>query len=126
MIDWRRGGWTGSLNRWVRREVREQLRDNVAARRARYGLAHRAFRRFFSIGRFVALYLIIDIAIVAAEALTAWHVPGWLSLPSPAARCVEGHRRQRCKSVLILSLGLAQGALLLRIVPTPTFLSDFF
>jgi hypothetical protein len=48
---------------------------------ARYGLAHRAFRRFFSIGtlgRFVALYLIIDIAIVAAEALTAWYVPGWL------------------------------------------------
>ena len=38
MIDWRRGGWTGSLSRWVRREVDEQLRDNPVARRVRYGL----------------------------------------------------------------------------------------
>jgi hypothetical protein len=81
MIDWQRGGWTGSLNRWVRREVREQLSDNRAARRVRYSLVHRALRRFFSIGtfgNFAGLYLLVALAFVAAEALSAWLVPDWL------------------------------------------------
>jgi hypothetical protein len=83
MIDWRRGSWTGSLNKWVRREIRQQLRDNLVARRARYGLVHRAFRRFFSIGtfgRFVSLYLIVDLAFLAVETLTVRYAPGWLPL----------------------------------------------
>src|SRR5260370_38480059 len=83
MIGWQRGGWSGRLNRWVRREVREQLRDNLVARRARYGLVHRAFRHFFSIrtfGKFVGLYLIVDLAFLAVETLTVRYAPGWLPL----------------------------------------------
>lgn len=81
MIDWKRGGWAGSVNRWVRREVREQLRENVAARRSRYGLVDRALHRFFAIGafgRFVAGYVAINLAFVVAEAVAAWLVPSWL------------------------------------------------
>ena len=92
MIDWGKGGWTGSVNRWVRREVREQLRDNPAARRARYNLGHRTFRRFFSIGtfgRFVGIYLLIDLLFVAAEALSTSLVlsglPSWTASGSPPA-----------------------------------------
>lgn len=81
MIDWRRGGWTGSLNRWVRREVSEQLHENTAARRVRYGLAHRTLRRLFgfgTFGRFIAAYMAVNVTVVAAEALSAWLIPEWL------------------------------------------------
>ncbi|MBC2664229.1 hypothetical protein H7F51_01715 [Novosphingobium flavum] len=81
MIDWRRGGWTGSINRWVRREVTEQLRENPVARRARYGLAHSALRRFFgsgSFGRFIIVYAAVNLTAVVAEALGAWLIPAWL------------------------------------------------
>jgi hypothetical protein len=81
MIDWKRGGWTGSINSWVRREVREQFRGNPTARRVRYSWAHRAFRRFFSIGtfgKFVGLYLVANLTFVVTEAISALLVPGWL------------------------------------------------
>src|SRR4051794_32140193 len=81
MINWRRGGWTGSLNKWVRREVREQLRDNPIARRARLPATHRALRGFFSIGhfsRFLLIYLGLEILILAAETVASWRVPAWL------------------------------------------------
>ena len=86
MIDWRRGGWTGSVNRWVRREVTEQLRENAVACRVRYGLAHRAVRRFVgsgTFGRFILAYMAVNVALVAAEALSAWLVPA--SLPAWSA-----------------------------------------
>jgi hypothetical protein len=44
MIDWRRGSWTGSLNRWVRREVREHMSSNAAAKRSRYSFPLRVLR----------------------------------------------------------------------------------
>ena len=81
MIDWRRGGWTGSLNGWVRREVSEQLRGNPVARRVRYSVAQRTLRRFFGSGtfeRFIGAYIIVNIAVISAEALSAWFVPEWL------------------------------------------------
>src|SRR4051812_5089900 len=81
MIDWQLGGWTGSVNKWVRREVREQLRANPAVCRVRYSLAHRALRRVFSIGAFgffIGVYLLIDVMFVVAEALSAWLVPSLL------------------------------------------------
>ena len=92
MIEWRRGGWSGSINRWVRREVEKQLSDNPVARRSRYGRFHRALRRFFAIGifaHFVALYLVLDIAIVIGELLVARYSPDWIPLwtasgPAPA------------------------------------------
>lgn len=81
MIDWRRGGWTGSINRWVRLEVKELLRDNAVARRSRYGPLHRILRSFFAIssfGRFVALYLLFDVAIVSGEFTIAQFAPNWI------------------------------------------------
>lgn len=87
MIDWRRGGWAGSINRLVRREVREQLSDNAAARRVRYRFAHRVVRRFFSIktfGRFVSVYLVIDLLFVMIEAAIA-STQDWTTLVSPPA-----------------------------------------
>ena len=72
MIDWRRGGPTGSLNAWVRREVRVQLRSNPAARAARYTWPHRLLRGFFSIAtfaRFMGLYVCLCLLVVAAEML---------------------------------------------------------
>jgi hypothetical protein len=92
MIEWRRGGWSGSINRWVRREVEEQLSENPAARRSRYGRLYRALRMFFSIGtfaHFVALYFVLDIATVIGEFLLAHYSPDWIppwsaSGPAPA------------------------------------------
>lgn len=81
MIDWSRGGFTGSLNNWVRREVREHLRDNVAARRSRYGLFERILRQFFSIetfGRFIGLYVACNLAALLAEVMVAKFAAGWL------------------------------------------------
>jgi hypothetical protein len=81
MIDWQRGGWTGSINRFARRETCEQLRENPAARHVRYGIAHRALRRFFgfgTFGRFVGLYFAVNVTFVAAETLSAWLIPTWL------------------------------------------------
>ena len=84
MIDWRRGGWTGSVNRLVRRDVREQLRNNPAARRSRYGRFHRVLRRFFSVGtfgRFIGGYVAINLVFLVTEAALAWlapaSLPGW-------------------------------------------------
>ena len=71
MIDWRQGGWTGSIKRWVRKEVRKHLRDNPTARRVRYSLVYRVLRQFFhdrTFGRYVILYLIVDLVLAAAEA----------------------------------------------------------
>lgn len=91
-IDWARGGVTGSLNGWARREVREQLRSNEVARRSRYSLPHRIVRRFFSVGsfvRFVGFYILLDVLFVVAEALAQSYMPEWLpiwtaQLPEPA------------------------------------------
>src|SRR5262245_15501306 len=98
MIDWRRGGWTGSLNTWVRREVSDQLRHNPTSRRVRYGFAHRAFRWFFGIGtvaRFAGAYVLIDMLFVFVEALSARPLADWLPsrialdpLPGPAVESV--------------------------------------
>lgn len=80
MTDWARGGPTWSINRFVAREVREQMRDNPLARRARYRWPLRLLRRLFSVRGyrgFLALYLLVDLTAVALEA-------GWQRL-APAA-----------------------------------------
>ena len=80
MIDWHRGGWTGSVNKIARRDVRQQLYENEAARRSRYGFFHRVIRRFFSVskfGRFIGLYLILDAVAVVTEASFAKFAPSW-------------------------------------------------
>jgi len=70
VIDWSLGGWTGSVNKWVRREVRTHFRENPIARRSQYRFFHRFLRVFFSIGtfgRFVGMYVVLDMATVMAE-----------------------------------------------------------
>lgn len=74
MVVWRHGSWTGSVKRWARDEVRRHLRNNATARRVRYGLAHRALRRFLgfgTFGRFVGAYVALDVAFIGAEALVS-------------------------------------------------------
>jgi hypothetical protein len=61
--------------------VREQLRENPVAKRARQSNYHRALRAFFHIGtfgRFLAVYLAIDLLAVGTELLSARFAPDWL------------------------------------------------
>ncbi|MGV1917732.1 hypothetical protein [Rhizobium sp. 22-785-1] len=70
MIDWLGEKITGSVNSSVRREVKEHLRSNPAARSTRYPIVHRILRRFFSIAtfpRFLVLYLALDATAVSLE-----------------------------------------------------------
>lgn len=78
MTDWKRGGWTGSLNGWVRREIHEHLRQNPVARRTRYSFAMRTLHRVFdngSFGRFVAIYALLALALAIAEIVIAAYWP---------------------------------------------------
>jgi len=86
MTDWARGGPTWSINRFAWREVRDQMRDNPLARRARYRWPVRLLRLLISahsFWRFIALYLVIDLVAVGAEAmshrLTVATLPKWAS-----------------------------------------------
>ncbi len=70
MTDWSLGGWTGSVNGWVRREVRTHLRENAVARRARYSLPLRGLRAFLrtrSLGFYVLVYLALALSVTALE-----------------------------------------------------------
>lgn len=92
MIDWRLGGWTGSLNKWVRREVGEHMRTNSAARRCRYPLPLRLLRGFFSnhsFVQFIAIYTGVAIAMVMFELVIAHYpptlLPEWTRSGPPGA-----------------------------------------
>ena len=78
MIDWRRGGWTGSLNKWVRREIREHMRTNSAARRCRYPWPLQLLRAFFadrSFWQFVNFYVCIAVVMAVLEILVSRYLP---------------------------------------------------
>src|SRR4051794_9440404 len=78
MIDWRRGGWTGSLNAWVRREVREHMRDNAVARQARYSVPQRLLRLIFAnrtVGKFIAIYVVVELLAVVTEFAAVRYFP---------------------------------------------------
>lgn len=82
MIDWTQGGWSGSLRRYVAREVKTHLRRNVATRGARYGLSLRFLQsvmsgRFFS--WFVACYLIIDLVAAGLEIIFGIYNPSFVA-----------------------------------------------
>jgi hypothetical protein len=81
MTNWKRGGWTGSLNRWVRREIGEHLRENAFARRTRYPRATQLLHGVFDGGtfeRYIRLYLALLLLVSLAEALVAAYLPSWL------------------------------------------------
>jgi hypothetical protein len=90
MIDWSLGSWTGSINKWVNREVWQHLRNNPVAKRSRYGRLHRALRFFFSVDHFVyfiSYYAAINLLFVAAEAAASEFWPAWLpawTAPGPS------------------------------------------
>lgn len=84
MTDWRRGGWTGSINRIVHCEIREHFSTNLVARKARYSLHTRLLRCFFgtrTFGAFLAIYIGVNALVLASEALSAPHItctrPAW-------------------------------------------------
>ena len=82
MINWRKGGMSGSILRLARQEVTEHLNENPTARHLRYSLPHRIARRFFNIGTFgafVRLYIYIDVVFLAVEAVLVKVAPNSLS-----------------------------------------------
>lgn len=81
MTDWNRGGWTGSLNSWVRREIREHFRENASAKRARYPRSIRLLHSIFdngTFGRCVAVYLGLALLVGLAELVLTAYLPCWL------------------------------------------------
>jgi hypothetical protein len=65
----------------VRREVRQHMRENAAARRSRYPLIQSVLRNVLSTSsfvRFAIAYLLLDGLVVATEVFSAHAVPTWL------------------------------------------------
>lgn len=82
MIDWLHGGINGSLTRWVRRDVREQLRTNKTARSARYGAIDRLLRYFLEVrtfANFIAAYLVVDLTTLIIEWAITKYYPIWFN-----------------------------------------------
>jgi hypothetical protein len=84
MTDWRRGGWTGSINAIVDREIKEHFKANLVARRARYSFRTRLLKWFFAnrtCGAFLIIYIAIDGLALFAEMLSARYIscirPDW-------------------------------------------------
>ena len=79
-MDWSRGGVTGSLNKWVRREIRDHMRENVAIKRSCHGIELRALKWAFegrTFGTFIGIYVLVAIAGLIAtqfcpEGVSAW------------------------------------------------------
>jgi len=78
MIDWKRGGWTGSINVYVRREVDQHMRENAAVKSARYSwklqllrcaLANRSFTSF------VTMYFILCMVVILFDLALSWLAP---------------------------------------------------
>lgn len=66
MIEWEQGGWTGSLNVWVQREIKRHLRENRAARRSRYSRIIRLGHWIFdggTFGRFIVAYIALTLCV---------------------------------------------------------------
>ena len=113
MVDWRQRWWTGSVKRLARREVRQHLRDNPAARRVHYSLSHRVIRRFFQIGtfrRFVVLYFLVDLGFVAVEAFVFWlspsGFPAWYTLPISQSTDLEASLREISGILIAAQVGV--------------------
>lgn len=81
MIDWKRGGWTGSLNGFVRKEIREHFKENASARRAQYALHVCVMQRIFAgtFWQFLALYFVFALLICGIEVLFSENIPDTLS-----------------------------------------------
>ncbi|MDX0625267.1 hypothetical protein GOC91_03345 [Sinorhizobium medicae] len=78
MINWRQGGWTGSLRKWVRSEIRKQARDNLVRRRCRYPWFLRTLRAFFAertFGRFVCYYAALALLITLLDLVVSRRWP---------------------------------------------------
>lgn len=81
MTNWKRGSWTGSINAWVRREIREHLRENASAKRSRYPRLERLIHHIFDGGtfrRFIALYIVFALLIGFAEIVLSEYLPSLL------------------------------------------------
>jgi len=70
MIDWKRGGWTGSLNAWVSKEIREHFHKNAAVKRSRYPQFVQLLHTLFdnqTFGKFVAFYIGLNVFFGVSE-----------------------------------------------------------
>jgi hypothetical protein len=81
-INWRQGGWTGSLDSCVQRDIREHFRENKTAKRSRYTRITRLGHYVFDGGtfaRFLTVYVTIALIVACAELVSAALLPS--SLP---------------------------------------------
>lgn len=81
MIDWNQGGFTGSVRRWVRREVKQHRSRNKTLKRERYSYGVRILRRFLanrSFVEFLLLYVSIDVLALGLEIATSGLRPSLL------------------------------------------------
>ncbi len=83
-MDWREGGWSGSLDLWARRNAKSQARAHPKLHLVRYGAAEHIMRGLFSIrtfGGFIGLYLFINLMFGALEIFSVHVAPSWLPDP---------------------------------------------
>ncbi len=83
-MDWRKGGWSGSLDIQARRNASAQARAHPKLHLVRYGAAEHLMRGLFSIrtfGGFIGLYLLINLLFGALEVFSVHLAPSWLPEP---------------------------------------------
>ena len=86
MINWLLGGCTGSIRRWVAREIRQHMRTNPAIQTNKYSASLRLLRAGLfgrSYGYFIGLYLLVLVVLVfldfAIPLYTPESFPEWAS-----------------------------------------------
>lgn len=86
MIDWRKGGWSGSIRAHARRMAHAQLAESRSLHRIRYGFGQQMARRLFSIrtfGGFIGLYVLINLIFGMIEIASTHLAPSWLPVMVP-------------------------------------------
>jgi len=95
MLNWSRGGWTGSLRRWTDREVNDHISSNPTLRNARYSPSLRCLRAFMQrrpFAWFVGLYALIDLSFLLLDALSGFvpnFRPSWASSSAEIEKLIQ-------------------------------------
>jgi hypothetical protein len=106
-MDWRRGGWTGSLNCHAESEVRTHMRTNAAIRRARNPFSTRILRSIFverSAQQWIFGYIVLNGLVTATEYVVARYKPA--SLPAWAAPSVASSIFNVSDSLISVQVGV--------------------
>ncbi|MGQ3675791.1 hypothetical protein ACT6QH_09885 [Xanthobacter sp. TB0139] len=80
-MNWRKGGWSGSIRAHAHRVAHAQLEESRGLHRVRYGFGQRLARHLFSIrtfGGFIGLYVLINLIFGMLEIASAHLAPSLL------------------------------------------------